>query len=217
MTATDVNIVTAVDISGSVSGPQRRDVLRGLADAVRAPAFMDAVARGSHRCIGFAVFAWHHGDYPIVVRWRVIAGAADAEVVARLLEARLAVDVTTEARAAQTPYYIGRLTDTSGAIDHAASLRGTAPFAARRNVINIVGEGVDNVGEEPAPARDRLVAAGATINGVVIGADRDAAGYFRGEVTGGPGAFVIALRNGSAFARMMERKFLLDLMAAAGP
>jgi hypothetical protein len=214
---TDVNIVTAIDISDSVDRAQRSRALVGLAAAVRSPAFLSLVRNGQQRRVGFAVFAWHHGSFPVVVGWRLIGDAEDAETVARELEARIAVDVTSEARTAQQPFYIGRLTDTSGAIEHASELLGAAPFATGRAVINILGEGKDNVGDDPGPARDRLVAAGATINGVVFGADLHVAEYFRSEVTGGPGAFVLTAQDDLAFARMMERKFLLDLIAVAAP
>ena len=43
---------------------------------------------------------------------------------------------------------------------------GQAPFAAKRAVVNMIGNGEDNVGEDPRRARDGLSAKGVTINGV---------------------------------------------------
>jgi hypothetical protein len=63
--------------------------------------------------------------------------------------------------------------------------------------------------------RDRLVAAGATVNGVVLDGSPDARGYYRDQVIGGPGAFLIAGPGSAGLEDLMLRKFLFDLVAAA--
>ena len=185
----DVNIVTAIDGSDSVSGREMRLSLGGLAAALRTPEVLAAIRAGRTGRVGFAVFVWHTERMP-VVPWTVIASAEDIEAVADALEQRLEVSLDREARSG-TRYFIGRLTDLSRALDHASDLLAAAPFPAGRAVVNVVGNGSDNMGEAAADARDRLLAAGATINGVVIGADPEVLAYFRREVTGGRGAFVL--------------------------
>jgi hypothetical protein len=123
---------------------------------------------------------------------------------------RLNVDIEVEARTA-TGSSIGRMTDLSGAIDHASEMLLKAPYATDRNVINIVGNGRDNFGVEPAGSRDAAVARGATINGVVLGADRSLFYYYRLEVIGGPGAFVLSAGNPAKIAEMLARKFRFDI------
>jgi hypothetical protein len=216
--ATDANIVTGLDISGSMPGADRRVQLAGIAAALRSPALIAAIRRGRDGRIGFAIFAWHHRRYE-VVPWTRVAGAADAEAVARVLEARMLVDVDAEVRRDEA-FPIGRLTDLSRAIDHAAALLASAPFAAGRNVVNIVGNGTDNMGEPAVAARDRLLGMGASLNAVVFGFGADGAvlDYYRDEVAGGPGAFVLTAKGGEDIAEVMRRKFLQDLIAAApGP
>jgi hypothetical protein len=88
-----------------------------------------------------------------------------------------------------------RMTDLSGALDHAAALLLSAPHAADRSVINVIGNGWDNVGEGPRAARDRVIATGGTINGVVLGLDPILMSYYRSNVIGGPGAFLLAVDN----------------------
>jgi Protein of unknown function (DUF1194) len=81
----------------------------------------------------------------------------------------------------------------------------------------VIGNGADNMGEEAAPARDRLLRSGATLNGVVFGGDTETIAYFRDQVVGGTGAFLIAADGSTAVLEVMRRKFLQDLVAGAPP
>jgi len=214
---TDANIVTGLDISNSIGPDQVGLELAGLAQAIRDPRVMTAIKAGKHGRIGFAVFAWHHGQFPAVVSWMTIASPQDAEIAARAIEARRLVDLELEGRA-QVEWYIGRLTDLSQAIDYADAMLLTAPYAANRAVINIVGNGEDNVGENSAAARDRFVARGGTINGLILGQDAAMIAYYRDRVIGGRASFVMSIDRNSAMADAFVRKFLGDIVAdsAAG-
>jgi hypothetical protein len=212
---TDANLVTGLDISYSIAPDDLRLELEGLARAIRSPEVLAAIQGGRYGRIGFAVFAWHHDRFPMVVSWAVIASEADALAVASEIEGRLGVDLETEARASQR-FFIGRLTNLSQAIDHATEMLMAAPFAADRGVVNIIGNGEDNVGEEPDVARARAIAMGATVNGVVLGDDPLVLDYYRREVVGGPGAFVIPAREAAALVEVLTRKFLYDIVVASG-
>jgi hypothetical protein len=212
--ATDANIVTGLDISDSIGQHDMQLEIDGMARAIRSPEVLAAIQAGRHGRIGFAVFAWHRGPFPLVVPWAVIASEADAAAVARQIEARLRVNLETEARA-NGAFYAGRLTDVSQAIDHAAEMISMAPYAADRAVVNIVGNGEDNVGEEAQVARQRFVARGGTVNGVVLGADPLVLDYYRQQVIGGPGAFVISTGEASSLVEVLTRKFLNDFVVAA--
>jgi hypothetical protein len=183
-----------------------------MARALRSPAFLAAVARGRRGRIGFAILAWHHGHFPLVVPWRLIASPADAEAAARALEALADADVQAEAIARER-VYAGRLTNHARAMDHAGELMDAAPFPSRRRVVNMVGDGADNVGGVAAEARDRLVEAGVTVNGVVVGDDAGVLDYYRREVSGGDGAFVMVATAPDRVVEVMLRKFLRDLVA----
>jgi hypothetical protein len=211
--ATDANIVTGLDISYSVEPGDLRLEIEGMARAIRSPEVLAAIQGGRYGRIGFAVFAWHHNRFPTVVRWAVIASEADALAVAHEIEARLLVNVETEARANEK-FYIGRLTNLSQAIDHAAAMILTAPYASDRAVVNIIGNGEDNVGEDAGPARDRVIALGGTVNGVVLGNDPLVLDYYRQEVIGGPGAFVIQTGGAATLVEALKRKFLADIVVA---
>ena len=74
-----------------------------------------------------------------------------------------------------------------------------------------------NFGLPPAVARDRIVAAGISINGLAILTEEPwLAAYYRGNVIGGPGAFVLAVQDFRSFADAMLRKLVQEI-AGAGP
>lgn len=209
---TDANIVTGLDISNSISPEEVQRELTGLAQAIRDPRVMTVIKAGRHGRIGFAVFAWHRGQFPTVVSWMTIASPLDAEIAARAVEARQLVDLELEGRA-QVEWYIGRLTDLSQAIEYADAMLLTAPDTSDRAVIDIVGNGEDNVAEDPARARDRFVARDGTINGLVLGQDPAMIAYYRDRVIGGRSAFVMSISRDTAMTDAFVRKFIGDIVA----
>jgi hypothetical protein len=211
---TDANIVTGLDISNSIGPDQVQLELAGLAKAIRDPRVMTAIKAGKRGRIGFAVFAWHHGQFPTAVAWMTMASPHDADIAARAIEARQLVDLELEGRA-QVEWYIGRLTDLSQAIEYADAMLLTAPYMGERAVINIVGNGTDNVGEDPAQARDRFVARGGTINGPVLGDDLEMIAYYRNWVIGGRTSFVMSVSRESMMTDAMVRKFIADIVVQA--
>lgn len=218
-TMTDANIVTGLDISDSIGAEEIALELYGLARAIRDPRVMKVIKAGKRGRIGFAVFAWHHGPFPTVVPWMTIGSPLEAEVAARAIETRILVNVSVEGREYEE-WYIGRLTNLSEAIDHASEMLSHAPFAGEREVINIVGNGDDNVGEDAGPARDRFVGRGGTINGVVLADDPAMIEYYGQQVIGGRAAFVMSVSRDGAIADAFVRKFIGDIVAdrsAQGP
>lgn len=213
-TVTDANIVTGLDISNSITLEEIELELTGMARAIRDPRVLAAIQAGEHRGIGFAIFAWYRGRFPAVVPWMVIDSAEDALVASRAIEARRLVNVELEGRD-QVEWYVGRLTDLSEAIDHAHDMLLTAPFASDRAIINIVGNGEDNVGEKAAPARDRFIESGGTVNGLVLGHDPAMVDYYRRQVVGGRAAFVMSTGDAASIADAFVRKFIGDIVAAA--
>lgn len=208
---TDVNIVTALDVSDSIDAQSTRIEIEGMAQAILAPEILQAIRAGRYGRVGFAIFAWHEGAYPELVSWTLVGDDRDARAVSERLRNVTPADFGVSVDRMVEP----RMTDLSGAIDHAAVLLLTAPFATDRMVLNVIGNGWDNVGEGPIYARDRLVGEGGTINGVILGEDPVLADYFRQNVIGGRGAFLITVRDKSAITDVLARKFLRDVALAA--
>jgi hypothetical protein len=69
----------------------------------------------------------------------------------------------------------------------------------------------------PTQARDEAVKLGIRINGLpMLTLEPDLDAYYRQNVIGGPGAFVIAARNYDQFADAILRKLIAEI-SQAGP
>jgi hypothetical protein len=204
---TDVNIVTGLDFSGSIEAPEIRIQVDGIVAAIRSPQIVAAIRNGNHGRIGFAVFVWANGNYPVLESWRVIASQADAIAVSQELATRLDALIGSDALVR-----LGALTDLSNAIEFGGEMLREAPFATSRRVINIVGNGVDNVTYPAWMSRDRMLAQGITINGVALGKDRSIYDYFKREVIGGPDAFALAASDPDTLVDVLARKFVTEIV-----
>ena len=219
---TDVNLITAVDVSGSISRRDEWLQLTGLSRAVVHPDFLALLRQGYFGRVGFVLYTWSSDNrYQVVVPWTTIATVEDAERVSKAIAAVRRIDRSGyengqddgAIRSFPIPFADAR-TDISMAIEFGTSLAATAPLAATHTVINICSDGTDNAGAQPLQARDRAMSAGYTINGVVFGNRRDVPGFFENYVAGGPGAFVMVVDSTSDMRQSLERKFLRDLIAA---
>ena len=214
---TDANLVTALDVSDSIMRHEEWLEFEGLAKALVSDAVLDAIAGGRHGRIGFAAFAWSSaGRFEILVPWTLIGSAADAERAAMALRG-FEIDRRGWARrgngsgAAANPPEMR--TDISRTIDFAADLALAAPYVSPRAVINVCANGKDNVDADPRAARDRAIADGVVVNGLVMGDLTVLADYFREHVQGGAGSFVIEVTEPVALAQAMVDKLLRDLVA----
>jgi len=208
---TDANVVTALDFSHSVSLDEHWIVQEGLARALLSPEILQTIQAGPHGRIGFAMFGWHTSILPLLP-WTLIASAADADLVVKRIRAAVLEQIAVEANLRREERRFGRPTDLSHALSAGSSMLVTAPFHSTRSVMNIVGNGPDNVNEDSAAARDIALALGHTINGVVLGQDPDVIAYFRDRVVGGPGAFVEHVSSADVIADVLRRKFINDIV-----
>lgn len=202
---TDANIITGLDVSSSINAQETMLQVDGMAQAIRAPEILAAIQHGRYGRIGFAVFIWADGDYPELVSWRTISSPEDAEAASQEITSRLKSILDTEAQA------VGTLTNLSGAIDHASEMLQKAPYATNRAIVNIIGNGEDNVGEDPQRARAALLARGATINGVVVGGDPAVVNYYRSQVIGGRTAFVLSADKAETIVQVFAMKFVSEI------
>jgi Ca-activated chloride channel homolog len=218
--ATDANLITAIDVSGSIDAADERLELEGMAAAVVDPRFLQAVARGRHGRIGFVAFTWANGEFVSLVPWTLIGSSSDAEQVAARLRAvrgKPMLGYAMPSRGDRRPWRTGYATDVSAAIERAIEVGAQAPFASSRRIINMCANGIDNVGDGPDVARDAADAGGMIINGLILGHRADAraiADYFREHVQAGPGSFVIEARDFEDVAAAMLAKFLFELAAS---
>jgi hypothetical protein len=111
-------------------------------------------------------------------------------------------------------------TSISGAMEFAQPLFGNSGYRGIRRVIDISGDGANNQGTLVVPARDKVLAAGITINGLPIMLKRprwstmdidNLDEYFEDCVIGGPGAFVIPIREREKFREAIRTKLVLEI------
>ena len=209
----DVLLVLAVDVSRSVDEDEARLQREGYRSAVADPAVVEAIRGGMIGAVGLAYVEWAGAEYQrLVLPWLRIAGAADAAAWAE--------------RLAEAPRASLSWTSISGALDFSLKVLADAPFEATRRVIDVSGDGVNNSGGPVDIARDRVVAEGITINGLPIVNDRPTFGrmpsvplddYYRDNVIGGPGAFVIVAEDFLSFGLAVKRKLIREIAGMPGP
>jgi hypothetical protein len=225
---TDANIVTAIDVSDSIGRYEEWVQQTGLVRALLHPDFLRAATAGPHRQIGFAVFTWSSdGRFDQLIPWTVIRSAEDAARVSAAIKSITLIDRThygggdvEQDRGDDEVVTPDRRTDLSAAIDFASLLLATAPHETHRSVMNICANGVDNVEDGTAFSRERALAQGLTINGLVIGEKPKVTRYFRSMVIGGPGAFVMESSDPKRVGEAMVTKFARDLrvsLSTLGP
>jgi hypothetical protein len=103
-------------------------------------------------------------------------------------------------------------TSLSGAIDHAMAMFSEGPYRGARQVIDISGDGSNNSGRPDTVARNEAVARGVIINGLpILTVEPDLDDYYRDNVVGGEGSFVIAIKDFEAFSDAIVRKLVAEI------
>jgi hypothetical protein len=196
----DLLLVLAVDVSGSVDDSRFELQKRGYAAAFRTQDVVRAIQSGANRSIGVAMLQWTGPRMQIVVvDWMRIHDAASAEAFAAAVDA------------APRELYGGG-TSISGAIDRSVQILSDAPFAGTRQVIDVSGDGANNIGRPADRARDLAVEAGIMINGLpILTLEPNLDVYYRENVIGGANAFVIAVDNYGQFAAAIQRKLITEI------
>jgi hypothetical protein len=214
--AVDAAVVLAADVSRSINDEEFDLQRRGYAAAIVSDKLMEAIRSGPHGAIALAYVEWAgEGEQTIVVDWMVVRNPADAQ--------KFAASLTSSPRS-----FLGR-TAIGSALDFAMGLFGEASLQTDRKVIDVSGDGTSNQGRPVGEARDAAIAAGAVVNGLAIFNRRAAAEggylalhtnppgglakYYRDNVVGGPGAFVLPIDDFGNFGDAMIRKLTAEIAA----
>jgi hypothetical protein len=109
-------------------------------------------------------------------------------------------------------------TSISGAIDHAMTLFPATELRGARRVIDVSGDGANNRGRPATLARDEAVNAGATINGLpILALEPGLDIYYRDNVIGGPGAFMVPAESFETFAEAVLKKLIIEIAGIEAP
>lgn len=215
-TPVDIELVIAVDVSGSVDPYEAQLQRDGYYNALTHPKVIRAIESGVLGRIGVVYMEWAGSHFQrTVLDWTVIRNGVEAkQFIAKLAD----VPSTTQ-----------RWTSISTAIDYAMTLFAQSPFEGTRRVIDISGDGSNNNGRSVLAARADALAQGVTINGLPIINDRPSAWggapelyldkYYEENVIGGPGAFMVVADGFEKFADAILTKLIMEIAGtpAGGP
>ncbi|MFN4088941.1 MAG: DUF1194 domain-containing protein [Alphaproteobacteria bacterium] len=204
----DVELVLAVDVSGSIDAAEAALPREGYLSAIVHREVIDAIRGGPFGRIALVCMEWAGEHYQqVVVDWRLVEDAASAGAFADAL--------------AIQPRRTERWTSISAAIDAAAARFDGNGFEGTRRVIDLSADGHNNSGRAVTAARDEAVARGVTINGLPILNDRPGPGgwpaavdldrYFEENVIGGPGAFMVPAEDFDVFAVAIRTKLVREI------
>lgn len=209
----DVTLVLAADVSRSVDEEEFRLQRDGIATAITDEKVLNAIRSGLHGQIAICFVEWSGvGQQLVVTDWAVIRDRVSAEAVAKVM------------RSAPRSFYGS--TAIGSAIDFSMRQLARAQMQPERRVIDVSGDGTNVSGPSAGAARDAAVEAGITVNGLAIlsavpnpfnpdhthppgGLEE----YYRKNVTGGVGSFVIVVEGFQTFAEAMINKLIREIAA----
>ncbi|HKA79638.1 MAG TPA: DUF1194 domain-containing protein [Xanthobacteraceae bacterium] len=203
----DVELVLAVDVSYSMDPEEQALQREGYITGITSRDFMQALRHGINGKVAMTYFEWAGPyDQKIVVPWRLIDGPEAADAFANEI--------------ARAPYRRASRTSISGALHFAKPLFDGSGYRGIRRVIDVSGDGANNSGPFVTLMRDDVLAAGITINGLPIMLKRPNSFtmdienldvYYEDCVIGGPGAFVIPIRERDQFKEATRTKLVLEI------
>lgn len=212
----DVALVLVDDVSRSIDDSEFDLQKKGYAQAFQDPQVLAAIHGGANGAIAVAYVEFAgENEVSTVLDWQVIRDADSARTF------------VTKLVAAQRSNW-GR-TAISAGMDQAAQLLAESGLKAARLVMDVCGDGTNNAGREVTTARDDALKAGIVINGLAIVNEHPAvwtyahvqpsgglARYYRENVTGGPGSFVMEVRDFRNFGEAVTRKLVSEIASVAG-
>ena len=213
----DLLLVFAADVSRSIDQAKFQLQREGYAAALADKRVIEAITAGRTKRIAVAFVEWSGAtSQKLLIDWTVVDGADAARKVGDQL--------------VELPRSFAERTSISGGIDFAMGVLKSAPYAAARRTIDVSGDGTNNSGRDVTLARDEAVAQGVTVNGLVILSDRPMAwnpehtnppgglaDYYRKNVVGGPGAFVVIAEDFNSFGQAIVKKLIAEIAVLESP
>ncbi len=198
----DTALVLAVDFSNSVDDARYKLQMEGIAAALMDESVLEVILNGPRGAILFSIVTW--SDRPeVAMRWFRIGSKADAQAAAAMVRAlpRFGGEFTCMGRMMQF------LSD---------KVLSQVPAQALRTVVDVSGDGRDNCNpDRPVKVlRDELSSYGTIINGLPIleGSEADSLEvWYRENVKGGPGSFILPADGFEDFGRAIRQKFLVEI------
>jgi len=213
----DLLLVLASDVSRSVDTVKFQLQRDGYAAAFSNSRVLDAIQSGKNRRIAVCFVEWSGSlSQKVVIDWTVIKDAETGRQFGdRLIEA---------------PRSFAERTSISAGIDFSVLQLDRAAYQSTRRTIDVSGDGTNNSGRDVRGARDEAVAKDITINGLVILSERPLSwnpdhthppggltNYYRDNVIGGPGAFVMVAEDFKSFGNALINKLIAEIALVSPP
>src|SRR5437588_7471054 len=207
----DLLLVLASDVSRSVDTRKFQLQREGYAAALSNPRVIEAIRSGPHGRIAICFVEWSGAtSQKLVIDWSIVGDLASARKIGdQMLE---------------LPRSFADRTSISAGLDFAMIQLEQAPFTASRRTIDVSGDGTNNSGRDITSARDEALAKGVTINGLVILSDTPLPWnpehtnppggldeYYRRNVSGGAGSFVMVAENHNSFGQAIVKKLIAEI------
>jgi hypothetical protein len=206
----DLALVLAADISTSMDADEQQLQRNGYIAAFRNPEVIEAIAGGTLGRIAVSYVEWAGPRIQyLVVPWTIIADRASAEAFATVL--------------ALAPLHHDAGTSISGGLEFAGSLFNQVDYDANRLSVDVSSDGPNNTGYPVTMMRDWLIRRGEAINGrpitinglpIMLKPEPDTANldiYYEDCVMGGPGAFIVMVKDPGGFEEAIRRKLVLEI------
>ena len=207
----DLLLVLASDVSRSVDTRKFQLQREGYAAAMSNPRVIEAIRSGPHGKIAICFVEWSGAtSLKLVIDWTIVNDAASARKIGDQM--------------IELPRSFADRTSISAGLEFSMVQLERSPYQAVRRTIDVAGDGTHNSGRDLPTVRDEILAKGVTINGLVIlsatplpwnpehtnppgGLDE----YFRRNVTGGPGSFVMVAENHNSFGQAIIKKMIAEI------
>ncbi len=211
----DVALVLVDDVSRSINDDEFNLQKQGYHAAFTNPKVLAAIRGGQNGQIAVAYVEFAAASQvSTVLQWAVVKDAASARAFANAMVA--------------APRSFRGYTAIGAGVDEAMRVMSMLTQQASRRVIDVCGDGANNSGRPVAAARDDAMRQDVVINGLALANENETfwlqahthppgglGNYYRQNVAGGEGSFVIEIHSYDSFAEAITRK-LVDEIASIG-
>lgn len=216
----DLALVLLTDVSNSIDAREYSMVKEGYRAAFSDPEVIAAILSNSRGVAVTYVEFSGPGEFTVVRGWDILTSPASAQSFGGAIAA--------------TPRTSAGDTALAASLHKAAELLSTDELGSARRIIDVASDEDADQGRS-APVRDAIVASGITINALPFINDRpigtydghmsysnaqwglqSTADFYRRDIIGGPGSFLIEVHDYATFGEALKRKLLRELISSPG-
>ena len=199
LTPVDLELSLLVDVSGSINSREYALQMGGYKDAFTK--LSSQFGPGGFGSVAVNLIQWGNANsQQQSIPWTLLNDRASALQFANTIGALARFSTSSTAP--------------GSALRFATPLFSSNDYDGQRWVIDVSGDGIENSGISTRLARDNALSAGVTtINGlpIVVGSNTSVETWYRNNIQGGTGSFVLAADGFEDFGRAIEQKLLLEL------